>query len=147
VRERFPYAFSPGKAYGGGVPQFDAREIHAAEPFDWENWRIVPLPVQHGPEPILGYRVGNFALITDVTVIPEATLAKLEGLDVLALDCLRRAPHSTHLHLDGAIEYALRIKAKRTFMVHLAHDLDHAETEKALPPGCAVAYDGLELEL
>lgn len=147
VRERFPYAFAPGKNYGGGVPQFDAREIKNAQPFNWQEWSIVPLPVLHGPEPILGYRVGNFALITDVTFIPDETLAKLQGVDVLALDCLRRAPHSTHLHLQGAIDYALKIQAKRTYMVHLAHDLEHDETEKVLPPHCWVAYDGLELEV
>lgn len=144
IRERFAYAFGPAKAYGGGVPQYELRE--AAGPFREGPWEITPLPVMHGPEPILGYRVNDFAFVTDVTVIPESTLDLMRGLDVLALDCLRRTPHSTHLSLPQAIEYALRIKARRTYFIHLAHELEHEETERELPEGIRVAYDGLELE-
>jgi phosphoribosyl 1,2-cyclic phosphate phosphodiesterase len=143
IRARFAYAFNPPKEYGGGTPQFDLREVTGA--FTEGDWRITPLPVMHGPEPILGFRVNDFAFITDVTVIPESTLALLEGLDVLALDCLRKRPHSTHLSLDQAVAYAKRIKAKRTFFIHLTHELEHAETEAGLPPEIRVAYDGLEL--
>ena len=89
----------------------------------------------HGPEPILGWRVNDFAFITDVTVIPESTLALMQGLDVLALDCLRRKPHSTHLSLDQSLAYAARIRAKRTYLVHLTHDLEHEETQSGLPGG------------
>lgn len=145
IRARFAYAFNPSKAYGGGIPQFDLREV--AGGFMMGNWRITPLPVMHGPEPILGFRVNDFAFITDVTVIPESTLALLEGVDVLALDCLRKKPHSTHLSLDQAVAYAKRIKAKRTYLIHLTHDLEHEETESGLPENIRVAYDGLELDL
>jgi phosphoribosyl 1,2-cyclic phosphate phosphodiesterase len=144
IQSRFAYAFQPAKEYGGGVPQYEMREVTA--PFQAKGWRITPLPVLHGPEPILGYRVNDFAFITDVTVIPESTLSLMEGLDVLALDCLREKPHSTHLNLSQAVEYALKIGARRTFLIHLAHDLDHEETESGLPAGIQVAYDGLELE-
>ena len=144
VRDRFAYAFNPPKEYGGGTPQYELREVTGAFPLG--RWRAVPLPVMHGPEPILGFRVNDFAFITDVTVIPESTLGLLEGLDVLVLDCLRKQPHSTHLSLDQAVAYALRIKAKRTYLIHLSHHLEHEETERGLPPGIRVAYDGLELE-
>jgi phosphoribosyl 1,2-cyclic phosphate phosphodiesterase len=144
IRSRFAYAFHPPKEYGGGTPQYDLREVNAG--FREGGWRITPLPVMHGPEPILGFRVNDFAFITDVTVIPESTLALLEGLDVLALDCLRKRPHSTHLSLDQAVAYAKRIKAKRTYLIHLTHELEHEETENGLPPEIRVAYDGLELE-
>ncbi|MDB5106255.1 MAG: beta-lactamase domain protein [Fibrobacteres bacterium] len=144
IRVRFAYAFNPPKEYGGGTPQFDLREVTGG--FREGDWRIVPLPVMHGPEPILGFRVNDFAFITDVTVIPESTLGLLEGLDVLALDCLRKTPHSTHLSLDQAVAYAQRIGAKRTYLIHLTHELEHEETENGLPPGIRVAYDGLEVE-
>jgi phosphoribosyl 1,2-cyclic phosphate phosphodiesterase len=91
--------------------------------------------------------VGGFAFITDVTVIPESTLELLQGLDVLALDCLRPRPHSTHLHYDLAVEYARRIGARRTFMIHMTHDFDHDELEGMLPEGMRAAYDGLTLEI
>jgi phosphoribosyl 1,2-cyclic phosphate phosphodiesterase len=145
LRARFAYAFDPPKDYGGGRPQFDLREV--AGPFPAGGWRVTPLPVLHGPEPILGYRVEGFAFITDVTIIPDSTLAMLGGLDVLALDCLRDKPHSTHLSLSQAVAYALRIGARRTYLVHLAHELEHAETERSLPPGIHVAYDGLEVDV
>jgi phosphoribosyl 1,2-cyclic phosphate phosphodiesterase len=145
VRRRYAYAFDSSKNYGGGVPQYDLRP--AAEPFLQGTWKVTPLPVFHGPEPILGYRVGDFAFITDVTLIPEATLDLLEGLDVLALDCLRPGPHSTHLHYDLAVEYARRIGARRTFMIHMTHDFDHDELEGMLPEGMHAAFDGLTVEI
>jgi phosphoribosyl 1,2-cyclic phosphate phosphodiesterase len=144
IRSRFSYAFNPPKDYGGGTPQYAPIEVTSA--FHAGPWQITPLPVLHGPEPILGYRIGNFAFITDVTVIPEETLALMRGLDVLALDCLRRKPHSTHLALPQSIDYARRIGAKRTFFIHMAHDLEHAETENELPERMNLAYDGLEVE-
>ncbi len=144
VRSRFSYAFDPPKEYGGGTPQYELREVTGA--FRQGTWRIVPLPVMHGPEPILGFRVNDFAFITDVTVIPEPTLALMEGLDVLVLDCLRKKPHSTHLSLDQAVAYAERIRARRTYLIHLTHELEHEETERGLPENIRVAYDGLEVE-
>jgi phosphoribosyl 1,2-cyclic phosphate phosphodiesterase len=145
IRQRFAYAFDERKAYGGGVPQYELRPALSA--FREGNWNVTPLPVLHGPEPILGYRVGNFAFITDVTEIPETTLALLRGLDVLALDCLRPRPHSTHLSYDQAVAYARRIGARRTFMIHMTHDFDHDELEGMLPEGMRAAYDGLTVEI
>lgn len=145
VRKRFDYAFAPPKGYGGGAPQFDLRPVDGA--FRIGNWNIVPLPVLHGPDPILGYRIGDFAFITDVTVIPDETIALMKGVKVLALDCLREKPHSTHLHFDKAVEYARRVGAPMTYFVHMGHELEHAETEARLPPEIRLAYDGLELSI
>jgi len=145
VRNRFAYAFDERKAYGGGVPQYELRP--AARPFLRGAWAITPLPVMHGPDPILGYRIGNFAFITDVTLIPETTLDLLRDLDVLALDCLRPSPHTTHLSYDQAVAYARRIGARRTFMIHMTHELEHEELERMLPAGMRAAYDGLTLEI
>ncbi len=144
ITTRFAYAFNPPKEYGGGTPQFDLQEITGT--FQFGPWKITPLPVLHGPDRILGYRINNFAFITDVTVIPEETFQLLEGLDFLALDCLRRQPHSTHLHLEKAIQYAARIKAKRTYFIHMCHEFDHDALQAELPENVFVAYDGLELE-
>jgi phosphoribosyl 1,2-cyclic phosphate phosphodiesterase len=145
VRKRFDYAFAPPRAYGGGAPQYDVRPVDG--PFELGNWKVTPLPVLHGPEPIFGYRVNDFAFITDVTEIPEATIGLLRGVKILALDCLRDRPHSTHLHFDKAVEYAKRIGAEKTLFIHMCHDLGHAETEARLPPEIRLAYDGMELEL
>ena len=144
IRKRFAYAFAPPKAYGGGAPQYDLRE--AAEPFDVAGWQVTPLPVMHGPEPILGWRVNDFALITDVTEIPESTLALMHGLKVLALDCLRDKPHSTHLWFQQAVDYAKRIGAEMTYFIHMCHELEHVATEARLPSEIRLGYDGLELD-
>ena len=145
IRQRFAYAFAAPKGYGGGAPQYDLRV--AVEPFDLLGWHITPLPILHGPEKILGYRIGDFALITDVTEIPEATLDLLKGLKVLALDCLRERPHSTHLGFNQSVDYARRIGAEQTYFIHMCHELEHVQTESRLPPEIRLAYDGLEVEL
>lgn len=145
VRHRYAYAFDERKSYGGGVPQYDLRKADRA--FREGNWEVTPLPVMHGPDPILGFRVGKFAFITDVTVIPESTLDLLTGLDVLALDCLRPRPHTTHLSYDQAVAYARRIGARRTFMIHMTHEFEHEELEGMLPEGMRAAYDGLTVEI
>jgi phosphoribosyl 1,2-cyclic phosphate phosphodiesterase len=145
VRKRFDYAFAPPRAYGGGAPQYDVRPVDG--PFGLGNWEVTPLPVLHGPESIFGYRVNDFAFITDVTEIPETTLDLLRGVKILALDCLRNTPHSTHLHFDKAVEYAKRIGAEKTLFIHMCHDLGHAETEARLPPEIRLAYDGMTLDL
>jgi phosphoribosyl 1,2-cyclic phosphate phosphodiesterase len=147
IKKRFDYAFAPPKAYGGGAPQYDVRIVDPLRTFTVGDWDIVPLPVFHGPEPILGYRVGDFAFITDVTEIPESTIALMQGLKVLALDCLRETPHSTHLHFAKAVEYAQRIGAETTYFIHMCHDLEHVATEERLPPEIRLAYDGLELSI
>jgi phosphoribosyl 1,2-cyclic phosphate phosphodiesterase len=144
IRNRFAYAFQPAKQYGGGVPQYQLNEISG--PQKVAGLQVTPLPVMHGPDPILGFRINDFAFITDVTVIPDSTLELLKDLDILALDCIRREPHSTHLCLDQAIAYALKIKAKRTFFIHMTHDLEHDETERELPLGVFLSYDGMVLE-
>jgi phosphoribosyl 1,2-cyclic phosphate phosphodiesterase len=145
VKERFAYAFAPPKSYGGGTPQFELHTIDG--PFHAGSVPVIPLPVWHGPDAIFGYRIGDFAFITDVTVIPDETLLQLKGLKALALDCLRREPHTTHLHLAKSIEYAQQIGAEKTWLIHMTHELGHAETEKELPPEIRLAYDGLTLDL
>ncbi len=145
IKKRFGYAFEPPKSYGGGAPQYDLRL--ASEPFEIAGWKVTPLPILHGPEPILGYRVNDFALITDVTEIPESTLGLLKGLKILALDCLREKPHSTHLGFQQSVDYAKRIGAEKTYFIHMCHELEHVATEARLPPEIRLAYDGLEMEL
>jgi phosphoribosyl 1,2-cyclic phosphate phosphodiesterase len=95
----------------------------------------------------LGFRVGSFAYITDCSYIPERTIEKMKGLEVLVLDCLRPQPHTTHLHVEQALEYARRIGAKKTVFTHMAHELAYEEFRQSLPPGMEPAFDGMQLEL
>jgi phosphoribosyl 1,2-cyclic phosphate phosphodiesterase len=96
---------------------------------------------------VLGFRFGNVAYCTDTNLIPDETWPLLEGLDVLVLDCLRFTRHPTHFSLDEALAAAARAGAKRTLLVHMAHDVRHAAVEATLPPGVELATDGLEVPL
>jgi phosphoribosyl 1,2-cyclic phosphate phosphodiesterase len=107
---------------------------------------ITPLEVIHGRLPVIAYRFNDFAYLTDLSEIPQATIDALQGLDVLVLDCLRFREHPTHLWVDKALEYVERIKPRRTFFTHIAHDIKHARDSARLPAGVQFAYDGLVLE-
>ena len=104
------------------------------------------VPVLHGKEEITGYRFGDAAYLTDMSDLPESSLALLEDLDILVLDALRREPHPSHSHLERSIAYVERLRPRRAFFTHISHDLDHHTTESTLPPHIRLAYDGLQLE-
>jgi len=104
---------------------------------------VVPVPLLHGKAPVLGYRIGPFAFLTDCNAVPDASLERLEDLEVLVLDALWLKPHPTHFSLEEAVETARVIGARRTYFTHMTHDLKHAETCAALPEGMDLAYDGL----
>ena len=104
------------------------------------------VPVQHGRQVITGYRFGTAAYLTDMSDIPAGSMALLEGLDVLILDALRHEPHPSHSHLEKSIRLAEQLKSKRTFFTHISHELEHEATERMLPEGMHLGYDGLQLE-
>lgn len=140
LRRIFAYAFTPPAGPGGGVPELALTPIDG--PFVVEGMTIVPVPILHGHSPILGFRIGTFAYLTDCSAIPEPSYALLEGLEVLVLDALRHRPHPTHFTVAEAVAAATRVGARQTYFTHICHDLPHAATCAALPPGMALAYDG-----
>lgn len=143
LRRTFSYAFEKGAAAGGGVPDASLTTIDG--PFDVRELRLQPLTVYHGSHPVLGFRIGRFAYLTDCNAVPDDTMALLGGLDVLVLDALRHRPHPTHYSLSEATAVAQRIGARSTFFTHMCHDLGHAATCAALPEGLSLAYDGLRI--
>ncbi|MEP6914716.1 MAG: MBL fold metallo-hydrolase [Acidobacteriota bacterium] len=145
IRSTFGYVFDPETPRGGGLPELELFAIRG--PFCIGRQEIVPVPVFHGQRPILGLRVGSLAYLTDCSRIPDGSWPLLEGLDLLVLDALRERKHPTHFSLGEAIEAAERIGARRTLFTHMCHDLGHAATSARLPPGMALAYDGLVVEL
>ncbi len=142
IKRMFSYVFDSAPDSPHSKPNLELHEI-SEEPFEVARVQVVPIPLMHGPLPILGYRVGNLAYCTDCSEIPEASMAKLVGLDVLILDALRHTPHPTHFNLEQAVEMAARIGARRTYFTHIAHEILHEPTDKGLPDGMALAYDGL----
>ena len=145
LRRIFAYAFDPPAFQGGGIPEVSLHPIDG--PFTVQGLDIVPVPVMHGPTPVLGFRIGRFAYLTDCNAVPEASFALLDGLDVLVLDALRHKPHPTHFSLSEAVAVATRVGARQTFFTHICHDLPHAVTNAALPAGMALAFDGQRLDI
>jgi phosphoribosyl 1,2-cyclic phosphate phosphodiesterase len=145
IRRAFSYIWDAGTQLGGGKPQLELHEVD--EPFTHDGIAITPIPVTHGDWTILGFRIGNFAYITDTNGIPAESMELLRGVEILALDGLRPAPrHSTHFVIDEAVECARRVGARETWLIHLAHEVEHEEVEASLPETVKLAYDGLVLE-
>jgi phosphoribosyl 1,2-cyclic phosphate phosphodiesterase len=145
IHRCFAYIFD-GREQVSSVPKLESVVVNG-EPFDVFGLRFTPVPIEHGPARIFGYRFGRAAYLTDHSAIPDESFALLEDLDVLFLDALRLKPHPTHSTLDLAVKNVERAKPRRAFFTHISHDLLHARTEEKLPPHIRLAYDGLELEV
>jgi phosphoribosyl 1,2-cyclic phosphate phosphodiesterase len=128
------------------IPQLDVNLIDDT-PFEVLGLRFEPIPLTHGKDTIFGFRFGNVAYLTDHSEIPEASLERLHGLDVLFLDALRHKPHPTHSTVELSVKTARLLQPRRTYFTHMCHDLGHAATEALLPPGIFLAYDGLEIDV
>ena len=141
IRTRIPYVFREHKY--PGVPKLELHDIDNT-PFVAAGLPIVPVRVMHGCLPILGYRIGNMAYLTDLKSLPEEEFAKLQGLDVLILTALRKGEHPAHESLDEALALIERLHPKEAFLIHMSHRIGlHAEVEKMLPEHVHLAYDGL----
>ncbi len=144
IKVTFRYALDEELISYWAVPLMNFNYLDNKE-FEFRGVKIIPIEVFHGRVKIFGYRIGNFAYITDASHIPEEEMRKLEGLDALILNSLRKAPHPTHFNVEQATEIALKVKAKQTYFTHITHDLNHDETNAGLPEGIQLAYDGLEI--
>ena len=145
VRRRFAYAFDEVLDYPG-KPRLTLHPIEA-EPFMVGSLNVEPIQVNHGPLPILGYRFGAFAYITDAKTIDAGEKEKLRGLDVLIINALRRRQHFSHLTLEEALELIEELSPGSAYLTHLSHDLGtHSELTNELPDGVEVAFDGLKLQ-
>jgi phosphoribosyl 1,2-cyclic phosphate phosphodiesterase len=143
LRTMFRYIFDATYKFGG-LPQV---ELHTIEgPVELFGAGFEPLTVIHGETPILGFRFGSAAYLTDHSEVPVETLEKLRGLDILFLDALRYIPHPTHSTVEQSLKIVEEVKPKRAFFTHICHDLPHEATDAALPEGVRLAFDGMKLE-
>lgn len=138
----YDYTFAPSATYINRArvelkPLSERMRIHGVE------FRRVP--VLHGGMEVAGFRFGDAAYLTDVSEIPESSFDLLRGLDTLVLPALRHKPHPSHATVEQAVGWATRIGARQTWLTHIAHELGHEATNRMLPPGVSMAYDGLEV--
>ena len=146
MRKKFDYIFNANPY--PGAPRINLIEIDGESSFDVEGVEIIPIHIMHGNLPILGFRIQNFAYLTDVKVIPETEFEKLENLEILVLSALRPEAHYSHLTIKEAISLAQKIKAKKTYFTHFSHLAGtHEEITSQLPDGIFAGYDGLEMIL
>lgn len=142
IRRIYPYAFREFPK-GVWVPRFDLMD--APSSLEVGGMAIQTFVVEHGPNPVIGIRVNDFAYVTDVSRIPPEADAFLQGLDTLIIDAVRLTPHPNHFHLEAALQEIGRLSPRVAYLTHLSHDYDHSVTEKQLPANVKLAYDGMRL--
>ena len=147
LKKRFDYIFKSHDKYPG-APSVDIHRVKKNQSFDLCGKKITPINAAHNRLQVFGYRIDQFAYLTDVKSMKASQMKKLEGLDVLVVNALRQEPHHSHFNLDEAISFAEQIGAKQTFFTHISHHLGfHEQVNKGLPEGIHLAYDGLKIEL
>lgn len=145
IKRAFSYIFDQNTYKGGGIPNINVHII-PFEKFYIENIEITPIEYFHGPTIVWGYRIGNFAYLTDCSKIPEKEFLKLKGLRYLIIDALRYRPHPTHYSIDEATKVSKLIGAEQTYFTHITHDVLNDEANAKLPVNIQLAYDGLTFE-
>lgn len=147
LRQSLPYCFK--EHLYPGVPKISLHTIHPHEELQINELKIVPLRIMHDKLPILGFKIGKLAYITDMKTIPEEELDFLQDIDCLVVNALRFTnAHHSHMLVDEALAFARRTSAKRVFFTHMCHDIGlHEEVNKILPAGTQLAYDGLTVEV
>jgi len=148
LKRIFDYVDETRKMPGLYRPRIDFREIRGE--LDLGPVHVVPLKVVHGPDPPLGFLFESegrtCGFVPDCREMSDDVAKRLAGVDIMILDALRHRPHKTHMTVAESVELLKRINAKRSYIIHLCHDLDHEETQKSLPDPIMVSYDGLTVE-
>ena len=146
LQKRYDYIFATENRYPS-APSVKPIIISHQENFILNGLEVVPIQVMHGKLPILGYRFGNIAYLTDIKSMEDIEKEKLKDLDVLIVTGLRKEPHSTHFDIEEALNFVEEIKPQRTYLTHISELLGlHDEVEKELPENVFLSYDGLVLE-
>ena len=148
LRTAFGYAFSDKETtHPGATPQVEIHSIDV-EPFEVLGATVTPIPMKHGPNfDVLGFRVGNVAYCTDVSEIPDSSMALLQGLDALVLDALRPGGHITHMSIEQAVAVARELNPGQTYFTHCSCKVDYETVNAELPDRIELSYDGLRIRL
>ncbi len=145
IRNIFSYVFSNDSNTDGYKPRFSLNSIHGTVKIG--NLSIVPVEAIHGSGHVTGFRFDKFAYPTDASEIPEKSLEKLKGLDVLVLGALRYIPHVKHFSIEQALDIVTRLQPQKTYFTHACHDIEHEEANRKLPKSVEFAFDGLVIKI
>lgn len=146
IKQRIPYVFVE-RPYPG-VPRLEMRPIEVGQSIKLKDGsKIEPIRVMHGRLPILGYRIGDLAYITDCKTLPEESIEMIRGVKVLVINALRVYAHPSHLNFDEAMQLIQQIQPKKAYLNHIAHTFGkQVEIEALCPPHVQPAYDTLTVE-
>ena len=146
VRKRFAYVFDANPY--PGAPRIRLNDIHPNESFVVNEIKITPVNIQHGNLSIVGYRMGNFAYLTDVKTIAEEEFSKLQDIDTLVLNALHHKTHYSHLNLEEALDLIQRLQPRQAYLTHISHRMGkYKDVDPTLPKNVSLAYDGLQFEV
>jgi len=146
LKKRFDYIFEFENKYPGS-PGVQINEIQN-EPFKFKDFDIIPVNVMHNRLQVFGFRLKDFAYLTDVKTIEEEEIEKLSGVKVLVINALRREPHHSHFNLEEALEFIKKVNPERAYLTHISHQLGfHEEVQAELPENVFLAFDNLKIEL
>ena len=142
IKQAYAYMFGDYP----GVPRLELKEVQTFEKQIIPGFEVQTLSVEHGNLPILGYRIGDFAYLTDVKFLPQTTLQELKNIPTLVLSALHHREHHSHLTLAQALELIELIQPKQAYLIHLSHEMGQHQSLK-LPPKVSIAYDGLSIQV
>jgi phosphoribosyl 1,2-cyclic phosphate phosphodiesterase len=147
LRKRFDYVFETVNKYPG-APSVETIEVVNNQSFSIGNKTAVPINVMHGNLQVFGYRIDDFAYLTDVKTVANSEIAKLKNLKVLVINALREEPHDTHFNLKEALDFITLVQPKKAYLTHISHIMGyHEEVQKNLPDNVFLAYDNLEITI
>ena len=147
LRKRFDYVFETVNKYPG-APSVKTIEVINNQPFVIGNKTAIPINVLHGNLQVFGYRIDDFAYLTDVKTIGKSEIEKLKNLKVLVINALREESHDTHFNLKEALDFITLVQPKATYLTHISHSMGyHEEVQKNLPENVFLAYDNLDITL
>ncbi len=146
LKQRFSYVFETKNKYPG-APTLAINEIDE-NGFYLGGKKVIPINVWHNKLQVYGFRIDDFAYITDAKTVPEKEMEKLRGVKVLTVNALRIKPHHSHFNLEEALAFIEKINPEKAYLTHISHLLGfHDEVEKNLPANVSLAYDNLKIEL
>lgn len=146
LRKRFDYIFTTENKYPG-APGVIENTIEN-KPFNFHGLTVTPVEFMHNRLQVFGFRVEDFAYLTDVKSIEDEEVEKLRDLKVLVVSALRIEPHHSHFNLEEALEFIKNVKPEKAYLTHISHMLGfHEEVERTLPENVHLAYDNLKIKV
>lgn len=147
LKKRFDYVFETQNRYPG-APSVRTIEVINNEPFAIANKMAIPINVMHGALQVFGYRIDDFAYLTDVKTIENVEMDKLKNLKVMVVNALREESHHSHFNLKEALDFIALVQPEKAYLIHISHLLGfHDEVQQKLPANVYLAYDNLQIEI